>query len=130
MEWKNKINQFQADPPPLAWDAIEKELRLDEHSLHNYTFIPPAGSWDEISSRLMPLVSQRPTVFQRIQPVFRYAAMIAFLALIGTTILNKPFRNSMIETFQGPGMKASLSDSPHAIKNDTSTNKKHHIHLP
>jgi len=130
MEWKNKIDQFQADPPPLAWEAIENELRLDEQAVYNYAGIPPTESWNEIAAKLAPLATQKPTASQRFWPVLRYAAMIAFIALIGTTILNKPFRNIMIETFQGPGMKASLSDTPHAIKNDTSANKKHHTQLP
>jgi hypothetical protein len=130
MEWKNKINQFELDPPPLAWKTIENELHLDEGRLYNYAACPPEGVWDEISAHLLPIGPQKTSVFRGGWHLLRYAAMVAFLVLMGTTILNKPFRNALFETVQGPGMKASLNDTPHAVKNDTSTNKKHHSHLP
>ncbi len=123
MEWKNKIDQFQADPPPLAWDEIEKELRLDEYALYNYAGIPPLDSWNVISSKIAkPRESTQPAVFQLIRPLMRYAAILGFMALVGTIILNKPFRHAVLETFQGPGIKAALSDSQHAHKKDTSSN--------
>lgn len=131
MEWKNKIDQFRATPPPLVWDEIEKEISQNEQSFYNYAATPPENSWNEISAKLMwPQDHRMRAVRKLFRPVLRYAAMIAFMALIGTIIFNKPFRNAVIETFQGPGMKASLIDTPHVNKNDTSTNDVRHTQFP
>ena len=52
MEWKNKLAEYQAVPPPTAWDEIEETLQQDGNSLYHHAASPPADSWESISSKL------------------------------------------------------------------------------
>jgi hypothetical protein len=124
MEWNRKLADYQATPPPPAWNEIEKTLQQDGSSLYHHTAVPPNESWEAISTKLSSLENKQPsTAFNWLRPALRYAAMIAFLALATTTLINSSFRNALIETIQGPGIKAALSDTPQIIHLDSNKNK-------
>jgi hypothetical protein len=124
MEWKNKLAEYQAVPPPNAWNEIEKTLQQDGDSLYHHSVVPPNESWETISTKLSSLENNRPSMaINWLRPALRYAAMIAFLAIAITTLVNNSFRNALIESIQGPGIKAALTDTPYIIKIDTGKNK-------
>ena len=124
MEWKHKLAEYQAAPPPTAWDEIEKTIRQDENFLFHHSAVPPNESWEAISTKLSSLENNPPSLaFNWMRPALRYAAMIAFLALATTTLINNSFRNALIESIQGPGIKAALTDTPPIIKIDSGKNK-------
>ncbi len=124
MEWNKKLAEYQATPPPPAWNEIEKTLHQEGSSLYHHTAVPPNESWEAISTKLSSLENnhQSPSL-KWLRPALRYAAMIAFLALATTTMINSSFRNALIESIQGPGIKAALSDSPQIIHLDSNKNK-------
>lgn len=124
MEWNKKLAEYQATPPPPAWNEIENTLRQDGSSLYHHNAVPPNESWEAISTKLSSLENKQSSPsFNWLRPALRYAAMIAFLALATTTLINSSFRNAMIETIQGPGIKAALSDTPQIIHLDSNKNK-------
>jgi hypothetical protein len=124
MEWNKKLAEYQATPPPPAWNEIENTLRQDKSSLYHHTAVPPNESWEAISTKLSSLENKQSSPsFNWLRPALRYAAMIAFLALATTTLINSSFRNALIETIQGPGIKAALSDTPQIIHLDSNKNK-------
>ena len=124
MEWKNKLAEYRAVPPPTAWDDIEKALLQDGNSLYHHSVVPPNESWEAISTKLSSLENNHPTpTFNWLRPAMRYAAMISFLALATTTLVNNSFRNALIESIQGSGIKAALTDTPHIINIDSVKNK-------
>ena len=124
MEWTKKIVAYQADPPSHAWNEIEKALEQDENSLHNHAVMPPNDSWEAISARLSSTADvPSDRVRSWLRPVFRYAAIILFMAFATTTLISSSFRNALMESIQGPGMKAALSDTQQLIKKDTSKNR-------
>lgn len=124
MEWNKKLAEYQATPPPPAWNEIENTLRQDKSSLYHHTAVPPNESWEAISTKLSSLENmQSSPSFNWLRPALRYAAMIAFLVLATTTLINSSFRNALIETIQGPGIKAALSDTPQIIHLDSNKNK-------
>jgi hypothetical protein len=124
MEWNKKLADYQATPPPRAWNEIEKTLQQDGSSLYHHTAVPPNESWEAISTKLSSLQNKQPSpAFNWLRPALRYAAMIAFLALATTTLINSSFRNALIESIQGPGIKAALSDTQKIIHLDSNKNK-------
>lgn len=124
MEWNKKLAEYQATPPPPAWTEIEKTLHQDGSSLYHHTAVPPKESWEAISTKLSSLETNHPSLaFNWLKPALRYAAMIAFVALATTTLINSSFRNALIETIQGPGIKAALSDTPQIIHLDSNKHK-------
>jgi hypothetical protein len=57
MEWKKNLFDYQAPPPPNAWDQIAAELAQDAPSalreeLYRYEAAPPPSSWDAVASQL------------------------------------------------------------------------------
>ena len=124
MEWNKKLAEYQATPPPPAWTEIEKTLHQEGSSLYHHTAVPPNESWEASSTKLSSLETnpESPSL-KWLRPALRYAAMIAFLALATTTMINSSFRNALIESIQGPGIKAALSDSPQNIHLDSNKNK-------
>jgi len=124
MEWTKKLGEYQATPPPPAWNEIEKILQQQGNSLYNHSAPPPNESWDAISTKLSSIENNHPTsAFNWLRPALRHAAMIAFLALATATLINKSFRNALIESIQGPGIKAALTDTQHVSNIDSSKNK-------
>jgi hypothetical protein len=124
MEWKNTLAEYQAAPPPSAWNEIEKTLQQDGDSLYHHSAVPPNESWEAISTKLSSIENNRPSrAINWLRPALRYAAMIAFLALATTTLINNSFRNALIESIQGPGIKAALSDTQKIIHSDSIKNK-------
>lgn len=124
MEWKNKLAEYQAAPPPLAWNEIEKTIRHHGNSLYDHSAVPPNESWENISTKLSSLEKNHSSpAFHWLRSAMRYAAMIAFLALATTTLINNSFRNALIESIQGPGIKAALTDTPLIIHLDSNKNK-------
>ncbi len=124
MEWTKKLAEYQADPPPPAWNEVEKILQQQGNSLYHHTAPPPNESWEAISTKLSSIENSQPSpAFNWLRPVLRYAAMVAFLAITITTVVNNSFRNALIESLQGPGIKAALSDTPQMLIKDSSKNK-------
>ena len=124
MEWTKKLADHQASPPPSAWNEIEKILQQQGNSLYNHSAPPPNDSWDAISTKLSSFENNHPTsAFNWLRPALRYAAMIAFLALATTAMINNSFRNALIESIQGTGIKAALSDTQHILIKDSSKHK-------
>lgn len=124
MEWTKKIVEYQADPPSHAWHEIEKALDQDGNSLYNHAVMPPSESWEAIAAKLSSHTDASSDKVQSwLRPLFRYAAIILFLAFATTTLINSSFRNALIESIQGPGMKAALTDTQQLIKKDTSKNR-------
>ena len=124
MEWNKKLAEYQATPPPTAWNEIEETLHQDGNSLYHHAVTPPTDSWETISSKLaLTENSHAPLTIHWLRPALRYAAMIAFLALATATLINKSFRNALIESIQGPGIKAALTDTQHVSNIDSSKNK-------
>lgn len=124
MEWKKKLAEYQATPPPPAWSEVEKILRQEENSVYHHSAVPPNESWEEISAKLSSLENNPPSIaFNWLRPALRYAAMLAFLAIAITTLVNNSFRNALIESIQGPGIKAALTDTPYIINIDSGKNK-------
>jgi negative regulator of sigma E activity len=57
MEWKKNLFDYQAPPPPNAWEQIAAELAQDAPStlraeLYQYEAAPPPSSWDAVVSQL------------------------------------------------------------------------------
>ena len=124
MEWTKKLGEYQAAPPPPAWNEIEKILQQQGNSLYNHSAPPPNDSWDAISTKLSSIENNHPTsAFNWLRPALRYAAMIVFIALATTTLINNTWRNALVESIQGPGIKASLTDTPQMLIKDSSKNK-------
>lgn len=124
MEWKKKLAEYQATPPPPAWSEVEKILHQDEKSVYHHSAVPPNESWEAISTKLTSLENNHPSMaFNWLRTALRYAAMIAFMALATATLVNNSFRNALIESIQGTGIKAALTDTPHIIKIDSGKNK-------
>jgi hypothetical protein len=124
MEWTKKLAEYQAAPPAPAWNEIEKTLQHQGNSLYHHAVPPPNDSWEAISTKLSSTEKRRlsPT-FNWLRPALRYAAMIAFLALATTSLVNNSFRNALMESIQGTGIKAALTDTPHVLNTDSSNNK-------
>jgi len=124
MDWTKKLADYHAAPPPPAWNEIEKKLQENGNSLYHHEAPPPNESWEAISTKLST-TENNPSflAFTWLRPALRYAAMIAFLALATTTLINNSFRNALIESIQGPGIKAALSDTPQILIKDSSKNK-------
>ena len=79
MEWNKKLAEYQATPPPPAWNEIENTLRQDKSSLYHHTAVPPNESWEAISTKLSSIENSQPSpAFNWLRPVLRYAAMVAF----------------------------------------------------
>ena len=124
MEWTKKLANHQASPPPSAWNEIEKTLRQDGNSLYHHAAPPPIDSWEAISTKLsLTENSDTSRAFRWLRPALRYAAMIVFIALATTTLINNTWRNALVESIQGPGIKASLTDTPQMLIKDSSKNK-------
>jgi hypothetical protein len=124
MEWEKKLAEYQATPPPTAWNEIEETLLQDGNSLYHHAVSPPTDSWESISSKLsLTENNHAPRVFHWPRTALRYAAMIAFLALATTAMINNSFRNALIESIQGTGIKAALSDTQHILIKDSSKHK-------
>ena len=124
MEWNKKLAEYQATPPPTAWDEIEETLQQDGNSLYHHAASPPAEGWESISSKLsLTAYNHAPRAFHWLRPALRYAAMIAFLALLTTAMINNSFRHALIESIQGTGIKAALTDTQHILIKDSSKNK-------
>jgi len=124
MEWTKKLSGYQATPPPTAWDEIEETLHQDGNSLYHHAVTPPTDSWETISSKLSSAKNNPATrTFHWLRPALRYAAMIAFLALATTAMINNSFRNALIESIQGTGIKAALTDTQHILIKDSSKHK-------
>jgi len=124
MEWKKKLAEYQATPPPTAWNEIEETLLQDGNSLYHHAVSPPTDSWENISSKLsLTENNHAPRAFHWPRTALRYAAMIAFLALATTAMINNSFRNALIESIQGTGIKAALSDTQHILIKDSSKHK-------
>jgi len=124
MEWEKKLAEYQATPPPTAWNEIEETLLQDGNSLYHHAVSPPTDSWENISSKLsLTENNNAPRAFHWPRTALRYAAMIAFLALATTAMINNSFRNALIESIQGTGIKAALSDTQHILIKDSSKHK-------
>ena len=124
MEWTKKLADHQASPPPSAWNEIEKTLRQDGNSLYHHAVPPPVDSWEAISTKLsLTKNTDRSRASRWLRPILRYAAMIVFMALATTTLINNTWRNALVESIQGPGIKASLTDTPQMLIKDSSKNK-------
>lgn len=57
MEWKKNLFEYQAPPPPNAWDQIAAELAQDapaalREELYQYEAAPPPSSWEAVASQL------------------------------------------------------------------------------
>lgn len=124
MEWNKKLAEYQATPPPTAWNEIEETLQEDGNSLYHHAVTPPTDSWENISSKLsLTENSYAPRTNHWLRHTLRYAAMIAFLALATTAMINNSFRNALIESIQGTGIKAALTDTQHILIKDSSKHK-------
>lgn len=124
MEWTKKLAEYQAAPPPPAWNEVEKTLQQQGNSLYHHTAPPPNDSWEAISTKLSSIDNNHSSsAFNWLKPALRYAAMIAFLVMVTTTVVNNSFRNALIESLQGPGIKAALTDTPQMLIKDSSKNK-------
>lgn len=124
MEWTKKLAEYQAAPPPPAWNEVENILQQQGNSLYHHTTTPPNDSWEAISTKLSATQNNHSSqAFNWLRPALRYAAIIAFLAMATTTLVNNSFRNALIESLQGPGIKAALTDTPQVLSKDSSKNK-------
>jgi hypothetical protein len=124
MEWTKKLAEYQAAPPPPAWNAVEKILQEQGNSLYHHTAPPPNDSWEAISSKLSSTENSHSSkAFNWLRPALRYAAMIAFLVMATATLVNNSFRNALIESLQGTSIKAALTDTPQVLSKDSSKNK-------
>jgi len=121
---QKKLADHQASPPPSAWNEIEKTLRQDGNSLYQHAVPPPIDSWEAIATKLC-LTENTDTsrAFRWLRPALRYAAMVVFIALATTTLINNTWRNALVESIQGPGIKAALTDTPQMLIKDSSKNK-------
>jgi len=121
MEWTKKLAEYEAAPPLPSWNEIEKTLHQDGNSLYNHVVPPPTESWEAISTKLSTAENNlTPRALNWLRPFLRYAAMIAFLAIATATLVNHSFRNALIESIQGPGIKAALTDTPKILIKDSS----------
>jgi len=85
-EWKNRIYDFEVNPPGRTWEKIAtalNESHLDDQFpaiLHGMEVKPPASAWKAIAATLG---SSKPlTKYRRLSPVLRYAAAAAAIILI------------------------------------------------
>lgn len=57
MEWKKNLFDYQAPPPPNAWDKIASDIAQDAPSalretLYQFEATPPPSSWDAVVGQL------------------------------------------------------------------------------
>jgi hypothetical protein len=92
--WKDRVYQFEQNPPGQAWDKIVAaldEAHLDQSfpsTLYNSEVEPPAEAWGEIASALDQEAnssSVRPTV-RRLR-VFRYTAAAVVVGIVSFAVI-------------------------------------------
>ena len=92
MEWKKNLFDYQAPPPPNAWEQIAAELAQDAPStlreeLYQFEAAPPPSSWDAVVSQLneqeVAPTKVRKIWYQRPWTVAAAAAIAAVLFGIG-----------------------------------------------
>lgn len=96
---KNKLQQFEATPPPGLWDRIA--LNLDETSLYkdtserlsNYEATPPTGIFDKVITALERDLPQKEAPVRKINSTFKRWS-VAAAVLIALSILAMLFFNN------------------------------------
>ncbi|WP_290792897.1 hypothetical protein [Flavihumibacter sp. UBA7668] len=102
----NRLNQWEASPPPGAWEFISREMkewnaekrmakRMDSVEIE-----PPAAAWSAISKELPTEQASQP--FQRgdvpVRPLYpyllRYGAAAAIIGLIAWFVSSNPFNGA------------------------------------
>lgn len=98
--WKDKILNYKADPPPSAWEAIAAGLDAQGEAypekLYNYTEQPPATAWQAIAAQL-PTAESAKVVPMR-SKMLRYAAAAVLLLAIASIAYFTTISNSNSET--------------------------------
>lgn len=102
----HKLNQWEASPPPGAWENISHEMsewnaekRLAQ-KLNNWDAPPPAANWSAIAEQISQKYSQPP--FKRgdipvrtLSPyLIRYGAAAAVIGIIAWVLWSSPFKDA------------------------------------
>ena len=112
--WKDKLFDYKADPPPSAWDAIaaglDKEKISFPEKLYNYAEQPPATAWEAIATQL-PVAGGAKVVPMR-SKMLRFAAAAVLLLTIAGIAYFTSISNSTTETADNTSINNSVLSTP------------------
>ena len=88
-ELKNKLYNYQVDPPASTWPSIARELDNEvkatfPQKLYSFETAPPPGVWNKIAGELESSHEKVIPLFKKNPKIWRYAAaaaVIGFLAI-------------------------------------------------
>lgn len=102
----HKLNQWEASPPPGAWETISREMsewnaeKKLAQKLNNWDSPPPATSWSAIAEQISQ-TSTQPTFRRGDVPVrtlspylIRYGAAAAVVGIIAWVLWSSPFKDA------------------------------------
>ena len=112
--WKDRLFDYKADPPPSAWDAIAAGLDAQKiafpQKLYNYEAQPPATAWQAIESQL-PAAEGAKIVPMR-SKMLRYAVAAVLLLAIASIAYFTTLTKSNNETAASTIDNSLLSTTP------------------
>jgi hypothetical protein len=99
----HKINQWEASPPPGAWENISRELsewnaeKKLAHKLNNWEAAPPVSSWtaitEQVSGTPQPAFKRGDVPVRTLSPyLVRYGAAAAIIGVIAWFLWSSPFK--------------------------------------
>jgi hypothetical protein len=122
MEWKKNLFEYQAPPPPNAWDKIASELSADapallREELYQLEATPPPSAWDAVVSQLseqeVTPAKVRKIWYQRPWTMAAAAAVAAVIFGIGynnnKSANNAGLSTAVIDPISGTQAPASTS---------------------
>lgn len=126
--WKDRLFDYKADPPPSAWEAIAAGLDKGETSfpkkLYNYEAQPPATAWQAIEAQL-PATRGAKVVPMR-SKMLRYAAAAVVLLAIASiayfTTLTKSNNETAVATTIDNSLLSTIPALPPANREVTHYN--------
>lgn len=102
----HKLNQWEASPPPGAWENISREMsewnaekRLAQ-KLNNWDATPPAANWSAIAEQLskkttQPSFKRGDVPVRTLSPYLsRYGAAAAVIGIIAWVLWSSPFKDA------------------------------------
>jgi hypothetical protein len=122
---KNKLHEYEAEPPATAWNGIA--AALDEHAdyaqkLHRFEAPPPPAVWDAIAQQLPAASGQ--VVPLHATKLFKYAIAAAILVAIAASSViffrsgtNSDLANGTVQ----PTTDSNRNTQPSASSPDVST---------
>ena len=102
----HKMNQWEASPPPGAWEVISREMnewnaeKRVSGKLENWEAAPPSGTWSAIAEQiadpaLKPAFQRGDVPVRTLFPyLIRYGAAAAIIGVIAWVLWSSPFQGA------------------------------------